>query len=168
MELLAKLGINWQLLLAQIVNFGIVLGALTLLVYRPLLNLLDERRERIRKSLEDVKEIEGQKKEMELFRLEQMKKIDQEIGQMLERSKKEAEATKQQILAAAQEESARILQRGEKQLAEERTRVLGEVQATVAQVIVRATEKILQRELSATDQKKWMADLSQHLTSDLR
>ena len=55
MELLTKLGINWQLLLAQIVNFLIVLGVLGIFVYKPILNLLDARSERIRKSMDDVK-----------------------------------------------------------------------------------------------------------------
>ncbi|PIR50188.1 F0F1 ATP synthase subunit B, partial [Candidatus Peregrinibacteria bacterium CG10_big_fil_rev_8_21_14_0_10_54_7] len=68
MELLTKLGINWQLLLAQIVNFAIVVGVLSFFLYKPLLNLIDTRRERIRKAMEDAQRIENQAKEMEELR----------------------------------------------------------------------------------------------------
>ncbi len=168
MELLDKLGINVGLLIAQIVNFGIVVGALTFLVYRPILNLLDQRSERIRKALEDAKKIELQKEEMEKFKQEQMKRIDTEMGTLLERGKKEAEETRQQLVAAAQQEADRILKRGEQQLKEERERVLGEVQGNVAQMIVRMTEKILEREWSPADQKKRIADLTKELSSSMQ
>ncbi|MFA5800107.1 MAG: hypothetical protein WC840_04070, partial [Candidatus Peribacteraceae bacterium] len=78
MELLTKLGINWQLLLAQIVNFLIVLGVLGAFVYKPILNLLDARTERIRKAMEDAKRIENQAKEMEEQRQRALRKLDQE------------------------------------------------------------------------------------------
>ena len=167
MELLEKLGINWALLLAQAVNFGIVLGALTWLVYRPLLNLLDQRSEKIRRSLEDAAKIESQKKEMDEFRLEQMKKIDAEIGAVLERARREAEEARQQILTGAQEEAARILARGGQKLEGERKKVLSDVQGTVAAVIVRMTEKLLGREWTPVDQKKRIADLTAELPSAL-
>ena len=168
MELLTKLGINWGLLLSQIVNFGIVFGALTLLVYKPLLNLLDARSEKIRKSMEDVKRIDAQKKEMEEFRLEQMRKVDEEVGKYLDRAKKEAEVTKNQIVAAAHDEAKRILEKSSKDLAEERTRVFSEVQTTLAQIIIRMTEKILSREFKADDQKRLLADLTKELPQKMR
>lgn len=168
MELLVKLGINWQLLLAQIVNFGIVVGVLTLFVYRPLLNLIDQRRERVRKSMEDVQRIDAQKKEMEEFRAEQMKKIDAETGAFLANAKKEAEETKKRMLELAEQEADRILTKGEQKLTEERTRVLAELQGQAAEMIIRATEKILGREFSQTDQKKWIAELTKDLPTMLQ
>jgi len=168
MELLDKLGINWALLIAQIVNFGIVAGALTFLVYRPLLNLLDQRSERIRKAMEDARKIEEQKVQVEAWRQEQMKKIDVEVGAFFEKSKKEAEVMRQQILGAAQDESLRILKKGEQQLAEERTRVLAEVQGQVANMIVRMAEKILAREWTPADQQKRIADLTKELSITFR
>jgi F-type H+-transporting ATPase subunit b len=168
MELLAKLGINWQLLLAQIVNFAIVAGVLTVLVYKPLLNAIDARRERIKKSIDDAKRIERETAQLEEFRTAQLKKIDEEAGVLLQSAKKEADAAKQQILDGAQAEANRILQRGEQKLTEERARVLSEVQGNVADMILRMTQKILQREFSPADQKRLLADLSTEVTNTFR
>lgn len=168
MELLSKLGIDWKLLLAQIVNFTILVGILSAFVYRPLLNLIDARRERARKAMEDAKKIEEQKAEMERHRQGHLRKIDEECGVILERTKKEAEKAKAEILESAKREADALLAKGREQLQEERARVFAEVQGTIAQAIVRMTEKILEREFEASDQKRLVSSLTKEIPHLLR
>lgn len=163
MELLSKLGIDWKLLIAQIVNFAILVGMLTYFVYKPLLNLLDERRAKIAKAMEDAKKIEDQKKDMEVFRTEQLKKIDQEIGDFLERAKKQAEAEKVEIVTAAQKEAQQLLAKAKQSIEEERSRVLQEVQGSLTKIILKLTEKLLEREFSPTDQKRILTSLEKEI-----
>src|SRR3990172_8119587 len=47
-----ELGLNIPLLIAQVINFFIVLLALRLFLYRPVLNMLDRRAQRVREGLE--------------------------------------------------------------------------------------------------------------------
>lgn len=168
MELLAKLGIDWKLLIAQVVNFTILVGVLTYFIYRPLLSLLDERREKIRQSMEDVKRIAKQKEEMEKIRAEHLKNIDQEAGVMLKSAKDQAEKMKQEVLSSAQKEAAHILERGAKELADERARVFAEVQGSLAGIILSMTEKILQREFSPGDQARILEQLERDIPSLVR
>jgi F-type H+-transporting ATPase subunit b len=49
-----KLGINWGLLIAQIVNVGLLVWLLSRYLYRPVLNMLNERTRRIQESLRDA------------------------------------------------------------------------------------------------------------------
>jgi F-type H+-transporting ATPase subunit b len=51
---LEPLGINAGYLLAQIINFGIIFGALSTLLWRPIINMLDARSAKIQKGLEDA------------------------------------------------------------------------------------------------------------------
>ncbi|MEK7133953.1 MAG: ATP synthase F0 subunit B [Patescibacteria group bacterium] len=46
-DLFAVFGVNWKLLLIQAVNFGLLLTVLTYLLYKPVLKIIDERREKI-------------------------------------------------------------------------------------------------------------------------
>ncbi len=163
MDLLAKLGIDWGLLLAQVVNFTILLGVLTAFVYKPILRLLDQRREMVRRSVEDAKRLEEQLKAMDRIRAERLVTLDRECGEILARTKQEAEGLKQDILVSAQREADRILQRGRSTLAEERSRVLAEVSETLSAVLVRATEDILRREFGPADQKRFISVLEHHL-----
>ena len=58
MELITKLGIDWKLLIAQVINFFILLFVLHRFAYRPILKMLKKRTDTIDKSLSDVKQIE--------------------------------------------------------------------------------------------------------------
>jgi F-type H+-transporting ATPase subunit b len=113
--------------------------------------------------MEEAKRIEGHKSEMEKIRVEKLKEIDREAGIFLERAKETAEKMKGEILSAAEKEAAELLAKGRRQLADERARVLNEVQAMLTKIILEMTEKILQREFSADDEKR----LVSHLTKDL-
>ena len=56
MDALAHLGINAKLLIAQVVNFAILLFVLKRYAYRPILKLLDERSAKIEKGLADAEQ----------------------------------------------------------------------------------------------------------------
>src|SRR5258705_11648595 len=60
-ETLQSLGIYWPKLIAQMVNFGIVLFILWKFAYRPVLKLLEERRQRVTEAM-----MNGEKAKVEL------------------------------------------------------------------------------------------------------
>ena len=65
MDALAQLGIDWKLLLAQVVNFGILLFILKRYAYQPMLQLMDERAARIEKGLKDAEAAEQKLRSVE-------------------------------------------------------------------------------------------------------
>ena len=165
MDLLAKLGINWGLLLAQGVNFTLLLGVLSVFLYKPVFRLIDQRRELVRKSVADAKKLEQQLREMDRIRSERIATLDRECGEILAKTKCEAEQVKQEFLTLAQREADRILEKGRASLAQERTRVMTEVSSTLSTLILRATEAILRREFTDADQRRLLKDVEHHLTS---
>jgi F-type H+-transporting ATPase subunit b len=168
MELLTKLGINWQLLIAQIVNFVIVMGVLGYFLYRPILNLLDARTERIRKAMEEAKRIEHQAQEMAKLREEEMKRLDRESGEHFDRIRKEAAALQAEMHATAKKEADAMIQNALKRIDEERRQMMEDVMKTVNVVIVRMTEKLLEREFAPADQKRIQDQLIAELPKMVR
>ena len=154
MELLTKLGINWQLLLAQVVNFLIVVGALSYFVYKPILNLIDARRERIRKSMEEASRIENQAKELDEIRQRELRRMDMESGAYFDRMKKQADALHEELIASAKIEAENMIQAAMRRIEEDRRKMMEDVLSTVRTVVIKMTEKILEREFSAADQKR--------------
>ena len=168
MELLTKLGINWQLLVAQIVNFLILLVILTKFVYTPFLNLLDQRATRIRKAMDDAKKLEEETVRMEVKRREQLKLLDEEAGRMLSEARREAEKVQQELLQKARTEAAQVVEQGRMKLLEERAKALQDLKETTAKVVVHLTETLLRREFSQTDQKKILGEVSAQVPSLLK
>src|SRR3989344_1664086 len=62
-------GINWQLLLVQAFNFGVLLTVLWYFLYRPVLKMIDDRRAKIAEGVQNAgaaaKRLESAKKEGE-------------------------------------------------------------------------------------------------------
>lgn len=162
-SLLAKLGVNWMLLLAQIVNFAILLAILTKFLYRPFLNLLDVRSMRIRKSMEEAERAEKQAGELAAIREEALRTIDRECGVILERAKSDAETLAEEIRAHARQEAEILLRKAEQQIAEDRRAMLQEVQGQLSTLILRVTEKLLQREFQPADQARLLASLKKDM-----
>ena len=168
MEILQKLGIHWQQILAQIVNFTIIATVLAYFVYKPLLKTIDARSDRTRKAMENAARIEEQQKEMERMRQEILTHADREAGNLLAQAKVEAEAIKQQILDSALHEAESTIAKGRRLITEERRLVYEEVRKHLTLMVVRMTEKVLAREFSPDDQKRLIADLEKELSTPLR
>ena len=132
---IADLGINLPVLIAQLVNFTILLVALRLLAWGPLLRILDERRERIREGLESSEEMKRQAAES-----------DRQVQEQIEAARREGQA----LVAQAQDIAGRIQ-------AEARTQAQADAEATLA----RARNEIqLERDTAIADLRKEFADLT--------
>lgn len=167
MELLSKLGIDWKLLIAQAVNFFILLFVLVKFVYKPVLEMLDKRAKLIEKGVHDAK-ISGERlTQIERERDTTMAKAQKEVGAMFEQAKADAEAMKKDIVAAARSEADDVLRKVRLQMAEEKEKMLYEVKTEVVGFIVEAAGKILEREFSHADQKRLQEVVSKEMQSNL-
>lgn len=163
MELLNALGIDLGVLISQLINYGILLVALTVLLYRPILRLLDERRARIAKSMEDSKKIEHQLKEMEVSRKAAMKELDQKSVALLAEAKKQADASRSELMKTAEQEVSALLERGKKQLEDEKRKMVADLEKTVAKASVTLAGKILEKEFSTADQTRLLSSLQKDI-----
>ena len=103
-ELLAVFGVNWKLLLAQGINFALLLAVLSYFLYKPVLRMIDERREKI---AEGVKTAEA----ASLRLAEAQKKGDGIVGD----ASREAETLVKTARVRAEEKSAEIVKSAEAQ-----------------------------------------------------
>ena len=154
MELISKLGIDWKLLVAQIVNFFILLFVLYKFAYKPVLEMLEKRSKTIEKGIHDAKASEERLKEIEQTRRQILDEASRSVGKLLEKAKADAEAMKKDLMATASFQAEDLLRRTKAQVAEEKEKMTEDVKKEVAKFIILATGKILQREFSDADQKR--------------
>lgn len=159
MELLNNLGINAKLLIAQIVNFLILLFVLYKFAYGPVLKLLDERTNKIERGLKDAEnaqkklaEISGKEKEI----LIKAKKQAQEI---VAKAEEIAIKNKEEIIVSAKEQSEKILADSAKKIETEKVLMFQEVKKQVAELVVAATGKIIDEKMNAEKDKELIEKL---------
>ncbi len=143
MEAFAKLGIDWRLLIAQIINFGILLFILHRFAYKPMLSMLEKRESMIEKSVNDAKAIDEKLKTCEERVQEIGATARKDAASILEVAEKNAEQRRVQALEKTKEEVRGIVEQTRAMLAQEKTQMLGEVRQEVARLVVLATERVL-------------------------
>lgn len=146
--------IDWKIILAQAVNFAVVLSVLYFFALKPLLKLLRERSEKIKRGVEDAQSnallIEQTRKDYETA----LARARAEAQAIFEQGKAEAEAKRQALLEEAKKEAARAIEAGKKKLKEEKEKIIGEAKGEIVTLALGATEKLLGIKGSpATDQK---------------
>ncbi len=108
-ELLEKLGINWQLLAAQAANFLLVLILLRLTVYKPLVNLLSQRRAKIEQGMRDAEEAGKHLANVEEIGKQKLAETDRQSLQMIAAAQERAKGQEAQLLAAAKTKETEAL-----------------------------------------------------------
>ncbi|PJC36775.1 ATP synthase F0 subunit B [Candidatus Peregrinibacteria bacterium CG_4_9_14_0_2_um_filter_53_11] len=165
MELLYKLGVDWKLLIAQVINFAILLFILGKFVYRPVLKMLETRTKTIEKGIHDAQESEKRLKEAEQTEREQIAEAHRKVGELLDTARSEAESLKKEIVDSARAQSEDMMQKTKVQLREEKEAMLGEARGELSELVLMATEKILKREFTQEDQKRLAEALSSEMKS---
>lgn len=158
--------IHLDQILFQIFNFFVVMGALTYLLYKPVLKIFEERAVRIAEGQKAAAEALEQKQAIEALKTEARKELKKEKATVLEAATKEATAQKLQLLAEAQEAAQTFLTEAKQKWAEERAQKLQEMQGELVTAVVATTEKVLERKLTKTDHSELIdKELSQLLKS---
>ena len=144
---LKALGINLPSLLAQLINFGLLLVVLYLLAYKPLLRVLDERKRRIQEGLEASEAAKQRLAQTEQEMARELDKGRQEgqalIGQAQQMSARIQEEGRQQ----ARTEAEKLLERARSEIQLERDSAIAELRREFADLTIIAAERVIKRSL---------------------
>lgn len=151
---ISTLGLNWKLFLAQLVNFSVIAFVLWKWAWRPLARLMDERSEKIEKSLEDAKRIEEELRKIHEKREVILLQAKKEAKSILEVATKKADTLKIEMVREARHETEKIVAGAKLAIAHEKEQMLMEVKAHVADLVVAASEKVLQEKIDGTKDKE--------------
>ena len=165
MELISKLGIDWKLLLAQIINFAILAFVLYKFVFKTVLDTLENRSKAIEKGMHDAKAAEEKLREIEVLRDKRMGETEKQVGVLLERARKDAETMKEEIITTAKTQAEDLLRRTKVQIAEEKEKLMQAVRTDVGALVIQLTSTLLEREFSAADQKRLGEALAKEMKS---
>ncbi len=141
------LGISPNLLITQIVNFIILLVLLRVLLYKPILNMLNARKQRIQESLEYAERVKAEaaenQKEFER-RLDETRRETQAAAQAAAQvGEKEREA----IIAQAREEARKLVEQAKEQIEYERKQMVAELHDEVVRLSLLAAQKVINQSL---------------------
>ncbi len=148
---MGAIGIDWQVLLAQLINFGILFGLLFFLLYKPMRRTFDERSNRIRESMEQAEQIKEQMAGTEEQVKEQLAAARREGQNVLAQAAQMGERLKEEARGEARQEAEVIVARARTEIERERDEAIDEVKRQFVDLAITAAEKVVNETL---DRKK--------------
>ncbi|MBT5775172.1 MAG: F0F1 ATP synthase subunit B [Dehalococcoidia bacterium] len=146
-EGIAALGLNLPGLVAQLVNFTILLVVLRMFLWKPILKVLDERKQRIEEGLQrsEAAATEAAASEVEARRV-----IDEaraEAREQTARVQESAARLREELETQARADAEQILSRAREEIGLEREQAIQQLRGEFADLTIRAAERVVGQSL---------------------
>ncbi len=140
---MAALGINLGFFLFQVFNFGIVLVLLYAWAYKPIINMLENRKKKIAQGLEDARIAAEARANAEKDAREIVAKAQSEASQKVREATERAEGAARDVMAQAEAAAAKVREDALSEAAQERDRILSDVRGQIAALAMAATQRLI-------------------------
>jgi F-type H+-transporting ATPase subunit b len=152
-ELIEKLGIDWKLILAQIVNFAILFFVLRKFAYKPILELLEKREKRIKEAQDFAEGVDKKMKELDDLTKERLNDASKKADEIVHKAKESAKEREKEIVAAALEKSKKMVDEAKWMANQEKEKALQELKGEMGSLVVLAAEKVINKDIKAEELK---------------
>ncbi|MDR9459417.1 MAG: F0F1 ATP synthase subunit B [Dehalococcoidia bacterium] len=156
---MGAIGIDWQVLLAQFVNFAILFGLLSVLLYKPMRRMLDERSNKIKESMEQAEQIKEQITKTEEQVKLQMDAARREGQEILAQAAQMGERLKEEAKGEARQEAEVIVARARIEIERERDQAIDEVKREFVDLAISAAEKVVHESLDREKHRRLIEEV---------
>jgi len=133
------------------INMAFIIFVLSWLLYKPILQFLEMRRERIKGEIEAAAENFKKSEEARTAYDAKLSGIKQERDDILDTAKKTAQTREAEIIAAAKSEADLIMERARRDMEQEREKAKDEIHRQIVQVSALMAERLMGGQLTADD-----------------
>ena len=153
-EIFTKLGLDYKLIIAQAVNFVLLLIILQRLAYKPVLKMLKERSDKIEKSLKQAKRIEEELKNTEETKIAEIKKAREEASEIIKEAYETSEQKAQEAIERTKGKTQEIVEKAKLEIKAEKEKSIKETKKEIAEISVSIAKKIMGSDIDENRQKK--------------
>jgi F-type H+-transporting ATPase subunit b len=168
LDALGKLGINLGLLIANTVNLILMIVLLYLVAYKPILNMLKKRRERIAEGINNARRAEEMVASAETDKQAVLDEARAEAQRIIAEARTRAEENANQIKAGAREEASKIVSQAQTDAAAEKAMLLADMRDQIVALSIAAANHLIGEELDAKRQKELVKDFFTALPAEAR
>lgn len=155
---ITDLGINLPVLVGQIVNFTVLLIVLRLVAYKPILRILDERRERIAAGLALAEQSKDQAEQANRQAQEQIEAARREGQAIIAQAQQIGARLQEEARQQAQAQAEALLARARNEIQLERDSAISELRREFADLTITAAEKVINQSLDRQAHRRLIED----------
>ena len=149
----AEEGFAWGDFLFYLVLFIILMALIKKFAWGPVTEMMEKRATKIATDIDAAEESRKKAEDLAQKREEALQASRTEASEIVNRAKQNGEQQKATIVSAAHDEVVTMKANAKKDIQQERQEALASVKNDVAELSIEIASKIIQKELSAADQK---------------
>jgi F-type H+-transporting ATPase subunit b len=158
-------GVDWPRFIAQCISFGIVALVLQRFAYKPILEVLEERRHRIAEGLTNAQKIKDELAQTEIARQKVLDEAAVQANKMIEEARAAAAKVEERETQKAIAEAEQIIARAREASIQDHARMLAELKREVGRLVVATTAKVAGKVLTPQDQQRLIQEANQGLAA---
>ncbi len=158
-EIFEKLGLDLKLLVAQAVNFILLLVILQKIGYKPILKMLNDRTEKIEKSLKQAKKIEEELQNTEETKIAEIKKAKIESQEIIKQANELAEKKSLEMIERTKTKTQDIVASAKQEIQAEKEVSVAEAKKEIADISVQIAKKIIGNNFDENKEKEAISDI---------
>jgi F-type H+-transporting ATPase subunit b len=158
-------GVDWPHFIAQLISFSVVAFLLYRFAYKPILDVLEDRRKRIADGLANADKIKAELARAEAARLEVLNQANAQANKLIEEARAAAARVQERETQKAIKEAEQIITKAREQTELERARMLGDLKREVGALVVRTTGVVTGKILTPDDQNRLAEETRRQLNN---
>ncbi|MDR1956227.1 MAG: ATP synthase F0 subunit B [Treponema sp.] len=152
--------------LITLLNIGILFFVLRAVLFKPVTRFMEARSKKIQDAFDQAEATKAAAQALLGQYEARLQHVQEEAADIRQAAQETARKQAEQILAEGTERAAQALDQGRKQLEAERQAALAVFRAEAAALVLSAASRILQRELSGEDTRRFAGLLLQELGTE--
>lgn len=141
-------------IIAQVLNFLFLVFILAKFAYKPVINMMEDRKNKIASDLENTELAKAEAEKLKAEYAAQLATVRQEAQSIIDSARKTAQSVHDKIIAETKAEQEQIVASAKDAIALEKQQALGEVRAQVIKLSLVAAGKILEQKLNSAEDEK--------------
>ncbi|MEQ8172158.1 MAG: F0F1 ATP synthase subunit B [Candidatus Eremiobacterota bacterium] len=134
-------------LLVQIINFFILFGLLRWKLFRPLMNILEERQNKIKSDLDKAEQAKEEAIKIKKDYEDKLKESFKEAQSIVNEATQKGEKIKTELMEKGREEVLKMKQEGQNQINFEKEKAIGELRKDVSGLAVNIASRLIKKNI---------------------
>ena len=145
-------------LIAQILNFIVLLWVLAKFAYKPLIKAMDDRRNRIINDLDTAEQTRLDAEALKAQYVEQLANARQEATDIVDKANKVAQNLHDDFMEQARAEKAAMMVTAEERIEQDKQQALVDIRTQVIDLSTQIASKVVNQKLNSGEDQKLFAD----------
>lgn len=154
---------RWYELVWAVINFGILFFLLRKFLFRPLMGMMEKRRQEISANLKQAEEARQEASRLQAEYRQQLAAAQREAQEIIDRAVRAAEEAKARLVSEAQAEAARVRDRALEAIVQEKEKALAELREEVTDLAIGVASRIIRRAMTEDDERRLVEEFAREL-----